>query len=491
MTTKMKVWILALSAVLALAYNYLRGDDWQRWGLNYFLIILMLVIATAIFLRVDQKKTNPWLWYIIVPTLWFGFSVFLYESRMIQAFGMLGSCAGLFYWWFWSGVERIDGWKVQKLFPVALVNYFGSFFSNIYKPFTGVLQGKTKLVARIILGMVIAIPFLVIFYSLFSSADRIFSRLFHNLFNWNIDAELVWRVIRTTILFVLANGVFYALLREPRLSAKDDVYAVRPEKKTDDVILSIVLGALNLLFLVFIVMQVSFLFGGEQVIKSYGLYGMTYADYARNGFYQMMVAAMLVLGLSYVVSRLNNVKKLNWPRVLNLGLIIETLVITAWALKRLWLYQHAYAYTVSRCLAGEVIVFVAIILVLLFMVLLLKKPLSTFVKFGFLFSIVFGIILTSANLESMVARKNIEGFANKQYERFDTYYLMNLSVDAGPEILKLRTALPDPNKEYEAFIYDWKKAHDYRYMTPSYGSHLTWRTLTISHLWYWYEDGAY
>ncbi len=52
---------------------------------------------------------------------------------------------------------------------------------------------------------------------------------------------------------------------------------------------------MNLLFLAFVLVQLRFLFGGSGLEEQ--RVGLTYAEYARHGFFELVVVAVLVLPL--------------------------------------------------------------------------------------------------------------------------------------------------------------------------------------------------
>ncbi len=55
---------------------------------------------------------------------------------------------------------------------------------------------------------------------------------------------------------------------------------------------SIILGSINFLFSIFILVQLTYLFGGESNISRQGF---TYAQYARRGFFELIVVVVVSL----------------------------------------------------------------------------------------------------------------------------------------------------------------------------------------------------
>jgi len=60
--------------------------------------------------------------------------------------------------------------------------------------------------------MVISAPILLIFGELFASADAVFAEWVHNIFDFNITLEFVWRIFRTFVLTLFIGGFFYVLV---------------------------------------------------------------------------------------------------------------------------------------------------------------------------------------------------------------------------------------------------------------------------------------
>jgi hypothetical protein len=114
-----------------------------------------------------------------------------------------------------------------------------------------------------------------------------------------------------------------------------------------------VLAGLDLLFGVFVGLQFAYLFGGFDTLAATGL---TYAEYARRGFFELVVAAtivgLLVVGLEATVERRSRAYVASL-----VGLMALTAVILASALLRLRLYQDAYGWTELRFYAVAMIAF--------------------------------------------------------------------------------------------------------------------------------------
>ena len=94
----------------------------------------------------------------------------------------------------------------------------------------------------------------------------------------------------------------------------------------------------------FVVLQIAYLFGGQSTLVAAG---MTYSDYARRGFFELVAAACLAGGV--VVALETTVERRSRPYLAALlALIGLTAVVLVSAALRLRLYQDAYGWTELR-----------------------------------------------------------------------------------------------------------------------------------------------
>ena len=131
------------------------------------------------------------------------------------------------------------------------------------------------------------------------------------------------------------------------------------------------LVSLVALFAAFVAVQIAVLFGGhDHVLRTAGL---SYADYAHQGYGQLIAAAMLTLAVIAGASRwarLEGRRDERLLRALLVALCALCLVVLASALKRLGLYEQAYGYTRLRLLADANILWLGAVLALVVAALL-------------------------------------------------------------------------------------------------------------------------
>lgn len=206
----------------------------------------------------------------------------------------------------------------------------------------------------VVRGLVFAIPVVILFVALFASADAVFGRLVADLFGFEFEfGDVGWRLVVAASLAWLAAGGLALAASAPAASPLDTTTARRGLHATE---VLTVLVAVAVVFAVFVALQAAYLFGGLDTLAAAG---MTYADYARRGFFELVAVAILAGGLVIAGDRL--ARERTGPLVAAaITLTMLTGVVLVSAALRLRLYQEAYGWTELRLYVLSTIVLLAI-----------------------------------------------------------------------------------------------------------------------------------
>ncbi|MET8155868.1 DUF4153 domain-containing protein [Sphaerisporangium sp. NPDC005289] len=326
-------WLLPVAAAVGLLAAIALPD--ARAGLG---VVLVAVAAGAAVLPAARRRITPWtaafglLAYALVAVALVRDAEWLVGPSLLAGFGLAAlavSGAGRG----WPGVIRGGLSVVLAVFPLP---WF------LLEPIKAVDRRRT--LAPMLAGLVITAVLLLVFGVLFASADAVFASFVSEVFTAPAWASSV--PVRL-VLF----GVFAALVGAATLVALRP--AVEPagrraRRRVSLVLWTIPLGALDLLFAAFVAVQISTLFGGNRRVMETA--GLTYAEYARSGFFELVTVSVFVLGLVAVATAV--VAAQGRERLLLAGLLGVlcglTLVILASALHRLGLYIDAYGLSSLR-----------------------------------------------------------------------------------------------------------------------------------------------
>jgi hypothetical protein len=205
-----------------------------------------------------------------------------------------------------------------------------------------------------------------------------------------------------------------------------------------------VLGAVDLLFASFVVVQFRYLFGGEFNIT---VAGYTYAEYARNGFGELVWVAFLSMGLIMALGyfgKRGESRQRGWFNGLSAGLValLGVILVSAW--QRLLLYEGAYGFTELRTYTHVFIPWLALHLVV-FLFLLFRGNLRRFAPFAALGTLGFVVTLSLLNVDAFIVQQNVKRFALT--EEIDLDYLKYLTDDAVPGLVQFTRTAPEGVRE--------------------------------------------
>lgn len=303
--------------------------------------------------------------------------------------------------------------------------------------------------AAVARGLAIATPLVAVFGALFMSADAVFRELVANLLRFDFE-RIASHVVVFLILAWLSTGYLRGFVTGTELPPLRAVwrdgalFALAPKRPTLGVVeVATALGALDILFLLFVIVQFRYLFGGDALVQITP--NLTYAEYARRGFFELVFAVVLVvpvlLAADWLLDRRSRGDALVF-RVLAAVQIGLVLAITASALQRLRLYHASYGLTESRFYAMVLLIWIGAILLWLAATVLRGR--RDLFAFGMLSSGLATVaLLFVINPDAIVARANVARMAAADAPvRFDVAYATSLSADAVPVLMDALPALP-------------------------------------------------
>ena len=295
-------------------------------------------------------------------------------------------------------------------------------------------RSRTRVAAPVLRGLAIALPVGALLAGLLASADPVFA----SFFNLNVDLG----TLTLDVIFVAAGALAAAGLL--RLAASEPLEQVDGPKWR--------LGATETLVVVAVLDAIFAAFAAAQVLAATGAAadtlraaGVTYADYARSGFFQLLWAAGITLALLVLFGRIGDLGDNKARRaftVLALCAIALMLMVDAVAFRRLSLYEEAYGFTMLRLYSHVFAIWLA--LVFLFLAADFSgawRRRRWFIGATASSALVVLLALNLANPEAMVVAFNTSHAQTAH--RIDSQYLADLSSDATPALLDSRASL-DP-----------------------------------------------
>lgn len=163
--------------------------------------------------------------------------------------------------------------------------------------------------------------------------------------------------------------------------------------------------------------------------------GVTYADAAHEGFFQLLFAAMGILALTMALPARTQLTSKGFT-AMSTALVLATAPMLVSAVARLWRYETTYGLTVLRLMAYAGLFLVAAVLAWRAITLWAFKDAFVGGAFALLTSTLLGLAALSP--DAFIAGRNV------QMENVDVEYLIMLSDDALPALDAASGRLPDP-----------------------------------------------
>ncbi len=433
-TSTKAILITGVSIVLGLLFDYFFYGKIPGIAFPVYvgLIILgLLVIVNFLKIRISREILWP-----LIPLIFFSTMVFIRSSALLTILNIAASLVLMLVITEVALGRNVNTFLIRDYIRIFFLpfEFVRPLFQTLSRLFSSHgAHNDTKVASQVIRGILLAIPVLFVFLLLFSSADLIFQQYVSGLITIDIEPETIFRAILVLVATLAYIGAYAYLFREGENQAT--VQPTSTKHRFGHIESSILLGSVNTLFFLFILIQLTYLFGGESNISAQGF---TYAEYARRGFFELIAVAIISFLLlltteQYVVKQASN--HVLGFKVLSTTLVIQVMVIMASAFIRLSLYEQAYGFTILRLYSHAFIILLAAIFCVLLYKIHIDKRENTF-AFRIATSIIlFLAAMNAVNPDAFVARRNIERFDTTG--KLDIYYLGQLSDDAIPETIKV------------------------------------------------------
>lgn len=325
-------------------------------------------------------------------------------------------------------------WLGIVLSPIGL---FDALWKGLVWGWRGVREraGSANGAGPAMRAVAVTAGLLLVFGALFAGADAAFADLLGDLIPDASVAGVPWRIL------LLIAGVVGALAAAHTAASplRWDRLVVNPGRARGRMEWALPLIVLNVLFAAFNAVQLAVLFGGYDAVLDKT--GLSYSAYARQGFWQLLLATLLTLLVIVFALRWaprDGSRDRALVRAVLGTLCALTLVVVASAVCRMEMYVEAYGLTRLRISAVAVELWLGVIILLLMAAGVwgarwLPRAVAASAAAGVM---AFGLLSPDA----MIAERNVQRYEDTG--KFDLHYARQLSADAVPAL----DGLPEPKR---------------------------------------------
>lgn len=403
-------------------------------SVTFPLIIVGTLIICGLFLQKSEILWKTQNLYYIVPIVLLGISTMLTTNLFTIFFNTVGILL-LITVFMMQQVYSNNEWGLKRYIGNTLFLYL-SMIPEIAAPFSNlgkyirrkrVREQKNTNTKYIVTGVLIGFPMLIFVVILLNSADVIFADYIGKIF------RVVWENIVLSPNIVLIVGLmligFFGIYTFLSALTLNNLPSYQKEREKKNPIIAITFTVMiTVIYLIYSIIQVIFLFSGGMILPE----GYTYAEYAHQGFFQLLF--LCIFNLILVLCCMSLFEMNRWLKTILMVFSGCTYVMIASSAYRMILYISCYHLTFLRML---VLWFLALLVVLLAGVMwsICKKKFPLF-RFEVAVITVFYLVLSFSHFDYWIAKYNISQMGD-QLEYEDVSYLCNLSFDAAPVLGKI------------------------------------------------------
>ena len=432
----------------------------NTFGVSIPIFVLAFYAVMLLYNKKELVYGSVFGWFLVLPILMLSLTYFIYADEFFRILNLLALPLLIIL-----QTLLITGRNSFKWYsPAILLDlFFGIFYRcmvHIGKPFrlidrlltrkTGSSRGPS--VARVLTGLLISLPIVIILIVLLSSADMVFGSMMNtipDLLKALNLGEVVSRIIVALVIFFLSFSYLWSLAYNDRpLNGLTDSMKGSLPKVWDPVTILTITAAIDLIYVAFVFIQFAYLFGGA----NFGLPAdFTYSEYAHRGFFELVAVTLINIGI--LAAFLSFTKKAGTKTTLPLRILYSVMIACTFVMLfsahfRMSLYEEAYGYTYLRLFTHAFMVFLlALFIITLYRVWRDGAPL---LKPYLIAAIIAFVAINYLNVDALIANNNIERY-NKT-GKIDASYLTVLSNDAIPSIAALADSNPEVAGELNDFL---------------------------------------
>jgi hypothetical protein len=424
-----RLWAIVI--LLGWVFDFL---FWEKpLGINFFIFVVLCLATGIVLLGWEGLRIARTTGLLLVPIAFLAAMTFLRLEPMtiFLSVAMVLFLMGVFTLTYLNGL-----WIRYALldYIVGYLRLFGSMLarplglaSQVRREQPSASQTRSGQFWPVLRGLVIALPVIAIFASLLSSADPIFAQRFEgfiDIFNIENLPEYIFRLVYILVIAYALAGIFLHASQVSGNEVEEKAWISPFLGFTES---AIVLGSVLILFVVFVIIQFQYFFGGQANIH---IEGYTFSEYARKGFGELVAVAffslLLLLGLGAVTRRETESQRRAFSSI-GIALVGLVIVMLVSAYQRLVLYEAAYGFSRLRTYTHVFMIWLAILLIAVVVLEMTRRERAVGLALV-LAALGFVLSLNLLNVDAFIVKQNIQREIRSVQD--DTYSLGRADLDA-------------------------------------------------------------
>ncbi len=430
-------WLCLLSG-----YLFCRAVPVTETPIGGLAFILFLYVLTFIVLIIKKCpfKVTPIIFAL--SGILISFSLLITGNGFLHFFSYVYAIVVYCYFVYSSlgnALERgFSNYILMDFFKATFIVPFYAIGHVFRAMFSGKIRKGGKFIGKLLLGLAVAVIPTAIVIALLSY-DSGFSKLLNDMFDWdfNIMSHL-GSVILGVPVGMYMFGLFVASTDQ---SCKNVITKERCNQVAINMHKVPVITAFAAVVPLLFVYVVFFISQWDYYMSAFtGILpeDFTYADYAREGFFQLCAVAfinfIIILCVVLFVRRKEG-KKSFFLSLLSIVFALFTLVLIGTAMSKLVMYIQYYGLTHKRIYAAWFMIVLAVIFIMIILYQFVSKMKVTAICTSLVIVLFAG--LTLGNIDGKIAEYNVNNYIDGKLSSVDIYELYDLGDAAIPAIVEL------------------------------------------------------
>lgn len=362
-----------VSALLIVIISNLKID----WYFKTIMFPFFMILVSSTILVMKNDDINKKAFYLLIPIILIIFSNLILillkgtldENNEILNIIVLPILISIYLF---SLINR--NYKIALVNIPLMFKIFPRYlFRNLKFLKIKTNREKTNKILNAVFGIIVGIVFSIVILLLLMSADDYFNKFVSKAFiSINLDFS---KIMQFVIFFIIIFSIGVNLMRNRYIVMKEN-----KTRKIDHTIIISMLSVINLVFVLFLISEVSKLCGNFLQIPN----GYIYSSYAREGFFQLLFVTIINFSIIlYLIYKTNVIKENKIIRNLVLILIAFSVLLIFNSYYRMFLYIGKFGFTNLRL---QVILFLFMELILFGIII--KKIINKINKDGLIFLVI-------------------------------------------------------------------------------------------------------
>ena len=440
-------------------------------GIFSVFAVIATVYYTLHVAKIFNKKVGKFIYFNCIISILLSISTFTTGNKMIIFYNYCGIILlvlvnGLYLFVNFENVSVAEHVKLFTGTVFSLLSHIGQPFSDLISSRSLIKKKDSSKYIYILVGIILAIPTVLITGGLLASADQVFSKSFENLFIL-LDFDFLYSNL-IGLGFIAAITYFASYKFVHYLSSNEFAPHKGKVAKFEPIVAIIVNASISFMYVVFCGMQIYYLFLQAGTLPE----NYTYARYAREGFFQLLCVCIFNIIIVLICCEFFRDNKV--LSYLNIAISICTFIMIASSAYRMIMYIAEYGLTTTRVLVLWFLILVTFIMIGLLFYIAIKK--FNLFKYTVILTSVCYLLLSFGHIDYFIAYYNINMYSNEKLnnhiglrynEYVDYIYINKLSSDAAPVIYDNYDVLSE-ELDYDEKVSEYKNKNIRNFNVSNY-----------------------